>query len=68
MSAFSSFAYLHSFGRLLTNAVHVFRTLAGVLYLLFKKLRDIVTELQIRGSTEDNFSYFSMKTYVVTTH
>ena len=25
-------------------------------------------ELQIRGSTEDNFSYFSMKTYVVTLH
>ena len=25
-------------------------------------------EIQIRGGIEDNFSYFSTKTYVVTTH
>ena len=25
-------------------------------------------QLQIREGTEDNFSYFSMKTYVVTPH
>ena len=28
----------------------------------------LLSELQIRGGTRDNFSYFSMKTYIVTHH